>query len=300
MNVPKSVRTIRIANCSSVVINTTAHLPDMMQLLHISSVDKLTVTSNILKTINHLVIENVPKMETSTGVFDQLKSETVTFNNVSFPSGLEFQPLDVKQLLIEQCFLNKTTLTVDSNTPNGLIIFRRNILDRVELKISTEDFQMTDNSFVDLSSESAGLMDIEYSKSLNLENNHFAKMPMPNVQSSNQSLIFSVADYQLSANSRRWLHHFKFIYNGVTDKMLNEDTCQELNQTLMCPNVKIFEKYIDRKVSNPSGLNKQENTPITKDAITSGDNLPACSQFNFLSFLLIGSLTLINLILYSV
>lgn len=228
----------------------------------------MNIENGSLRKVDKLILEHVKQIDDKRDAFDQLEADTVIFKHVNFPTGKEFRPRVIKSTLkIIHCNLTNFGVSVDSQTIDRSIVMDHNYLDRVKLKINTADFQMKGNHFIHLSSEFSGLMDVEYSRLLNLEHNHFGKNNhvnvMPQVSSSNQSLVFNVSmPAGLTNDSKLWLEHFKFIFteqaNQTHKAVKNHPTpCDEQNtidskkyRVLVCSDVKKLEEQLKMTPTN--------------------------------------------------
>ena len=271
---------LNIVDCPSVDIAQTklAELP--IKSLNVLRVKHLHVGTASLKQVDRLNLENIGKLDYDKDALVELVADTMTFVNVTFPVGVELAPLSVKsELKIVRCNLTDFTIIVDSPQTDRSVSISHSYLNRLSLKINAGTFAMDRNQFVQLSSKSAGLMDIMYSHSIDLKNNQFGmnNAILPDVMSSNQSLIFHATDF--TAESKEWLGHFGLKFtgttpSGVTGKSLGSSrgssTCDvqnapdpTSNRIIICPNVKSLGEFL-----------KTEKTE-TKDATQqSGDHQP--------------------------
>lgn len=291
--IPPTITSIRIKKCPFVSIDHTTLEKLNIKLLHISQVDHLQIMANNLRIVDRLIVEHVHHLE-NIEAFVNIEADTVEFKHVTFPVKTELKPLAIKSdLKFAHCNLTDVTITVNQKTEDQSVIINHCSLDRVKMKINTADFNMTGNLFVDLQSTNPGLMDVEYSRSLTLRNNRFGKTAptvMPDVKSSNQTLVFNVSSSGLSNDSSIWLNHFKFLFtgskivNGTTEKSLdnhnkkNHSACEEHNMAgstsqkiLACSTIRMLEDYFKSgQKSEKSKPSKPEQQTQPRMKVSSG------------------------------
>ncbi|XP_057374027.1 uncharacterized protein LOC130694920 [Daphnia carinata] len=263
VRVPKTITTLNVVDCPFVDFTQTKFAELPMKSFNFLRIGHLQIASGSLRKVDRLSLQQVNKLVCNNDAFTQLEADTVTFVNVTFPVGIEIVPISIiSELKIVRCNLTDVTIIVDRLPTDRSVSINHNYLDRLSLKINAATFSMDGNHFAALSSTS-GLMDIAYSDMLNLTNNQFSTKNvlsfMPDVMSSNASLIFKAPTF--SAESMRWLEHFKFEYEDTTVKSLTNSggkgvptTCEEQiltdstnNRILTCPNVKILGDFLNSK-----------------------------------------------------
>ncbi|XP_032788533.2 uncharacterized protein LOC116925879 [Daphnia magna] len=263
VRMPITITTLNVVDCPLVDFAQTKFAELPMKAINFLRVDRLQIATGSLRKVDRLSLQHVNKLVCSKDAFAQLEADTVTFVNVTFPVGLELVPISIKsELKIVRCNLTDVTIIVDWLPTDRSVSIDDSYLDRLSLKINAATFSMDGNHFAALSSTS-GLMDIAYSHLLNLRNNQFSTKNvvslMPDVMSSNVSLIFKAQSF--SAESMRWLEHFKFEFEDTTVKGVTNrgskgaaTTCEEQimagstsNRILTCLNVKILGDFLDSK-----------------------------------------------------
>ena len=302
MKIPLTIVKLNIFDCPFVEIAQTklADLP--IKSLNILRVNRLVIGPGSLKRVDRLNLENINKLEYVKDALTELVADTMTLINVTLPVGSELAPQSIKsELKIVQCNLTDFTIIVDTPQTDLSVSIHHSYLYRLSLKINAGTFTMDGNQFVQLSSKSAGLMDVMYSQSLNMKNNRFgmdnAISILPDVMSSNQSLIFH-ATY-IFVESKEWLEHFKLEFTGtnqtsVTGRTLdssrgsriltqnsNVSSCDVQNapdstnsRVLICPNVKSLVEFLktETKVTTP---NSHQHQPEKQKQVQTHDDVKA-------------------------
>ncbi|KAI9556698.1 hypothetical protein GHT06_016489 [Daphnia sinensis] len=277
VRMPITITTLNVADCPFVDFAQTKFAELPMKSISFLRIDRLQIAAGSLRKVDRLSLQQVNKLECSKDVFTQLEADTVTFVNVTFPVGIELVPISIKsELKIIRSNLTDVTIIVDWLPTDRSVSIDHSYLDRLSLKINAATFSMNGNHFAALSSAS-GLMDITYSHLLNLTNNEFSTKNVlslvPNVMSSNASLTFKAPSF--SAESMRWLEHFKFEFEDTTVKggtnggskgvatMCEEQIMADSksNRILTCPNVKTLADFVGSKEKSVPHREHREHQP---------------------------------------
>lgn len=292
MKIPTTIVKLNIVDCPFVDIAQTklADLP--IKSLHVLRVKHLHIGSGSLKQVDCLNLENIGKLDYDIDALSELVADTATFVNVTFPVEAELVPLSIKsELKIVQCNLTDFTIIVDSPQTDRSVSINHSYLNRLSLKINAGSFTMDSNQFVQLSSKSAGLMDIIYSHSIDLKNNQFGMNSnisiLPDVMSSNQSLVFHATNF--TAVSQEWLGHFGLKFSGATQsgvagKSLGSSRggCDvqnapdpTSNRIIMCPNVKSLGEFLKTETKDVIAQPRVDHQPEKQKQIQTHDDVKA-------------------------